>query len=212
MSEDPLYIRILEKLGVNTTRLKWKLYQKERKVQDIARTGIRPKGLQWLSYPHKICSHCHAINDKEARECSSCNRRLPNMLIYKISRLLTSAASGESPVIIQGFLGLMLLFFAIEISFGGFSMENIAGQLRTTSPGGIHYPHFSRPVPVVSLDRVRTFTRRTDPHWLQRLCPLSDRSNNRIPDWPCTHARFDHGVATRCGAGLLPLVLRNKQN
>jgi rhomboid protease GluP len=125
MSEDPLYIRILEKLGVNTTRLKWKLYQKERKVQDIARTGIRPKGLQWLSYPHKICSHCHAINDKEARECSSCNRRLPNMLIYKISRLLTSAASGESPVIIQGFLGLMLLFFAIEISFGGFSMENI---------------------------------------------------------------------------------------
>jgi len=103
MSEDPLYIRILEKLGVNTTRLKWKLYQKERKVQDIARTGIRPKGLQWLSYPHKICSHCHAINDKEARECSSCNRRLPNMLIYKISRLLTSAASGESPVIIQGF-------------------------------------------------------------------------------------------------------------
>ena len=131
MSEDPLYIRVLEKLGVNTTRLKWKLYQKERQMQDIARGGIRPKGLQWLSYPHKICSHCGAINDKQARECDSCNRRLPGMLVYRISRLLMGSGSSDSPVVIQGFLGLMLLFFAFQISLGGFSLGNIM------SPSGI---------------------------------------------------------------------------
>jgi rhomboid protease GluP len=125
MSQDPLYIRILEKLGVNTTRLKWKLYQKEKQIQDAARGGIKPKGFQWLSYPHKICSHCHAINDKESRECSSCNRRLPNMFIYKITRLLASSGPSDRPLVIQGFLGLMFLFFAIQVSAGGFEMGNI---------------------------------------------------------------------------------------
>lgn len=125
MSEDPLYIRILEKLGVNTTRLRWKLYQKEQQIKDIQRTGIKPKGLQWLSYPHKICAHCHAINDRESKICSSCNRRLPNMLLYKITRFLTTAGPTNAPITIQSFLGLMFLFFAVQVSLGGFQLSNI---------------------------------------------------------------------------------------
>lgn len=130
MLNDPLYIRILEKLGVNTTRLKWKLYQRERHNQEAARGGVRPKGMQWLSYPHKICAHCRAINDKESKECSSCNRRLPSMFVYRITRLLASSGPSDNPVVIQVFLGLMLLFFAIQVTIGGFALPNIMSPSR----------------------------------------------------------------------------------
>jgi len=123
--DDPLYIRILDKLGVNTTRLKWKLYEKEKKLKDMAKHRVKPTRFEWLSYPHKICLKCRAVNDKEASICHSCDAKLPSMLGYRIRRILTGSASDDSPVVTQIFLGLMLFFFAIQISVGGFSLGNI---------------------------------------------------------------------------------------
>ncbi|MFP6583751.1 MAG: rhomboid family intramembrane serine protease [Candidatus Hydrogenedentota bacterium] len=125
MSSDPLYIRILEKLGVNTTRLKWKLYQKEQQMKNAARTGVRPTRFEWLSYPHKICSQCGAINDSESRQCHSCQAKLPPVWLYRLTRLFSSMSTGTGPLIVPAFLGLMIMFFAIEISLGGFSMEHL---------------------------------------------------------------------------------------
>lgn len=125
MSSDPLYIKILDKLGVNTTRLKWKMYQREQQVKNIARTGGRPSGTHWLSYQHKVCSSCGAVNDAQARECHSCQTKLPPVWVYKITRLLSASSTGSAPLVVPVFLGFMLLFFAIQITLGGFSFEHL---------------------------------------------------------------------------------------
>jgi rhomboid protease GluP len=125
MSSDPLYIQILDKLGVNTTRLKWKLYKKEQQIKDAARGGIAPKGPSWWSYQHKVCASCGSINDAQSKQCHSCEKKLPPVWLYKISRLFRSSSSSRSPIVVPGFLGLMLLFFAVQVSLGGFEMGNI---------------------------------------------------------------------------------------
>lgn len=123
--DDPLYIRILDTLGVNTTRLRWKLYQKEEQIKQIAKTGVRPARFQWLSYPHKICAKCSALNDKEAKSCHACEAPLPSMLGYRIHRALSGSASGDAPLVTQAFLGLILFCFAIQIALDGFSFDQL---------------------------------------------------------------------------------------
>ena len=131
MSEnDPLYMRILEKLGFNTTRLRWKLYEKEKKLKEIAKHGVKPARFEWFSYPHKLCTKCRAVNDKEATICHACDAKLPSMFGYKMRRLITGSASDDSPIVSQIFLGLILLFYAIQINAGGFSLGNIMGPDR----------------------------------------------------------------------------------
>lgn len=129
-NEDPLYIRILDKLGVNTTRLRWKLHKKEEQIKQLSKHGVKPARFQWLSYPHKICPKCRAINDRESKNCHSCESKIPSMFMYRIGRIFRSTPSNEGPITIQFFLGLILLFFAIQISIEGFSKEHLMSPSR----------------------------------------------------------------------------------
>jgi rhomboid protease GluP len=125
MDQEPWYIKFLDKLGVNTTKLRWRLYQSEQKAKNVAQGGPVPKGLQWMSYEHKLCKHCGAVNDRDARICSSCSEKLPSVLGYKISRLMKTAAPSDSPVVTNLFLGLIALMLGLQLIVDGLSFRSI---------------------------------------------------------------------------------------
>ena len=128
MPEDPWYIKLLDKLGVNTTKLRWRLYQREQQAKSLVHSK-GPTGLRWMQYPHKICSHCGAINDRESYTCASCERDLPTMFWYRVNRLYHSLIPREGPVVTMVFLGLIVLVYAIEYAANGFR------------PGGLMAPN-----------------------------------------------------------------------
>ena len=121
MANDPLYIRVLEKLGVNVTRLRWRLYR--RSQRDAG--GRLPSALQWLKFRHKICPHCGAVADRGARICASCERDLPSLLMYRVSRIFSSVMPADAPVTVNVFLGLMVVFFAMQMLMDGFSFRTM---------------------------------------------------------------------------------------
>lgn len=122
MEQDPFYIKLLEKLGVNTTRLRWKLYQLDRKRQNVVQTGAIPSWLQWLKYPHKICRHCGAVNDREDRICHRCERRMPSMAGYRLSRMLGLMMPESAPLTMNLFLLAMAAVYAITVLLDGFAL------------------------------------------------------------------------------------------
>ena len=117
MPDDPLYIKVLEKLGVNVTRLRWKLYKRNQRTG----TSVLPRGMAWLRYRHKICPDCGAVVDRTARACPSCERRMPSMLRYRISRMVATLTPTDSPVVINVFLGVMIAVYGLQLLLDGFS-------------------------------------------------------------------------------------------
>ncbi|MDZ4857488.1 MAG: rhomboid family intramembrane serine protease [Candidatus Hydrogenedentes bacterium] len=115
-------VALLGRFGFNTTRMKWKLFQLEKRMQK-PRMGARlPTSLQWLAYPHKRCRHCNGIVDRSARVCEHCGKRVPSMLWYRISRLIGIAAPKGSPVMLGAFVLIMLINFALMIAMQGMSV------------------------------------------------------------------------------------------
>ena len=121
MPDEPWYMKFLEKYGVNTTKLRWRLYQREQQAKGLVHSK-GPTGLRWMQYRHKVCPSCNAVNDREAGTCSSCERRLPSMLGYRISRLIRSIVPAEGPVVTSVFLGLIVLVYALEYAANGFRL------------------------------------------------------------------------------------------
>ncbi len=114
-------VNLLGRLGFNTTRLKWKLFQHQKRMQQ-PRYGMRlPVALQWLSYPHKKCSHCNGIVDRDARTCEHCGKRVPSMFTYRAMRLFGVAAPQGSPIMLGVFFLVMLVNFALGIAMQGWS-------------------------------------------------------------------------------------------
>jgi len=131
---DRWYIQLLERLGVNTTRLRWRIYQKEQQAKRLIETGGRPASLSWWSYPNKVCPHCRAINNADLTVCISCGRRLPSMAGYRVRRLVSSVVPAEGPVVSMAFLCMMILFWGAQIVIDGMSIGSVMGP----SGGAIH--------------------------------------------------------------------------
>src|SRR5690349_15406830 len=106
-------VDILGRLGFNTTRLKWKLFQLEKRSQQKG-FGLRlPASLQWLTYPHKRCRHCNGLVAREERICPHCGKRAPSLIGYKVTRLLGVALPQGAPVMLGAFVLLILANFAV---------------------------------------------------------------------------------------------------
>lgn len=102
----------LEARGVNVTKLRWRLYQMQRKAE-AAKDGPKlPASLQWMAYQHKKCTRCGAINARDDRRCTECDARLPSMGTYRVMRFLGLTSPASSPQVVYGFIGIIgLLFF-----------------------------------------------------------------------------------------------------
>lgn len=121
MDKDPWYIGFLEKLGVNTTQLKWRLYRMQQKKERAVKSKGVPGWLQWLTYEHKICGHCGAINDRKERVCHSCEQKLPSVLGYRLQRVIGLMTPTGSPVTSTVFIMACSLMFGAMLVLEGMS-------------------------------------------------------------------------------------------
>ncbi len=120
MSErEPFYFKLLEKLGFNMTRLRWKFYKLEQKREQLKKAPVVPERLKWLTFRHKICQHCGAVNDRNDRACYKCERRLPSLLGYRIARLFGFVIPSEAPHAILLFGVLSVFLFALNFILEG---------------------------------------------------------------------------------------------
>jgi rhomboid protease GluP len=114
-------VELLGRLGFNTTRLKWKLFQIEKRTKQKG-FGVRlPASLHWLTYPHKRCRHCNGLVDHDERTCPHCGKRAPTLLGYKLTRLIGVAAPQGSPVMLGAFVLVMAVHFVLMIGMQGVS-------------------------------------------------------------------------------------------
>lgn len=124
MPNDPWYIKLLERLGVNTTRMRWKLYQGEQRAKDLTHGGA-PEGLKWMSYQHKTCLACGAVNDRAAKTCTSCEKPLPTMLGYRISRLARTIAPSDTPAVSMAFISIIVIAYVIQLAMDGIGFASL---------------------------------------------------------------------------------------
>ncbi|MDX9974749.1 MAG: rhomboid family intramembrane serine protease [FCB group bacterium] len=115
MQLSPKILEILAKLGVNTTRLQWKLYQRERRQQEQTTASRVPTGLRWLEYQHKFCPRCNAVVAREDRICPKCGRHVPSMGVYRIRRLLGLMSPGNTAVTVYLFLFAIMVIYLLQI-------------------------------------------------------------------------------------------------
>ena len=119
MPEDSLLIRVLEKLGFNTTKLRWRMYQMEKNAARAKQNKGVPESLHWMRYQHKICGHCGGVNDREAKVCHRCERKLPGVMGYRVRRLVKTLVPAGAPAVCYTFLAVMIAVFAVELVLGG---------------------------------------------------------------------------------------------
>lgn len=117
---DPFYLKILEKLGFNVTRLRWRLFKLEQRRERMKEDGVVPNRLKWLQFRHKICRQCGALNDRDATQCYKCDRHLPSLLGYRIGRVFGFMIPGDAPHAITTFAAISALFFVANIALEGF--------------------------------------------------------------------------------------------
>jgi rhomboid protease GluP len=123
---DPWYIQLLDRLGVNTTKLRWRLYQRQKQAERLMEEGVKPSSIiPWWSYQNKVCPHCRAVNNHDATTCNSCGKRLPSMFMYRARRLIVGAVPREGAVVSMVFFGLMLAVYAVQIALDGVGLRSM---------------------------------------------------------------------------------------
>ena len=134
----------LEALGVNVTRLRWRLYKVQRKAE-AAKDGPKlPASLQWMAYQHKKCTRCGAINARDDKRCTECDARLPSMGTYRVMRLLGLTTPATSPQIVYGFIGVIGLMFMLMLAMNPDGIWRFTRYTALTfgafAPIFLHYP------------------------------------------------------------------------
>ena len=119
MADEHFLIKILDKLGFNTTKLRWKMYQWERRAHQAKASGGLPPWLQWMRYEHKICRHCGAVNDRQSRTCHRCERRIPSVIVYRLMRVGGLLFPESAPVTGTAFIVIITIFFGAMLTVDG---------------------------------------------------------------------------------------------
>ena len=119
MSLPPGFKSFLEKLGINTTRLQWRLYQWEQKWSRLRSGGSMPASLQWMRYKHKLCLKCGALADREDKVCHKCNARLPSLTAYRVFRLAGLVTPASAMGTVMAFLLVIAVNFVLTLLMQG---------------------------------------------------------------------------------------------
>jgi rhomboid protease GluP len=108
--------KFLEKIGINTTRLQWKLFEMERK-RDAPKEA--PAQVRWMKYRHKFCPNCKGLVDRDEKICPHCGAQVPSFVLYRIMRTIGLVLPEGGAIVVFGFVILMLAYFAAMVVIGG---------------------------------------------------------------------------------------------
>jgi rhomboid protease GluP len=104
----PLWERLLGALGVNTTRLRWKLQQ--RQIERERKENREQNEGRALRYEHKLCPSCSLTVDRDAKTCPRCQRPLASATMTRLGRHLRR-------VFPEGSYSYSLFFVAVNVIF-----------------------------------------------------------------------------------------------
>ncbi|MDX2089070.1 MAG: rhomboid family intramembrane serine protease [Kofleriaceae bacterium] len=114
-------------LGFNKMRLRWKLIRWQERRRQAARR--REQRVQHITYAHKTCGECGAVEDKDATVCGSCGAKLGKRAFQVLRRLGVMLPVGLS---VSSFLAL-----AILVTYGKTWIE-MGGGFGTPSAALLH--------------------------------------------------------------------------
>lgn len=115
------FLKLLEQFGFNTTKLRWRMYKAEQRLDRLKQSKGTPSSLRWMGYQHKFCPKCGALADRESKRCPKCDARLPSVLGYKAFRLLGLVTPQGSTPVTYVFLTAMVFFFLVSMAMQGAS-------------------------------------------------------------------------------------------
>lgn len=111
----PKLEKFLQSIGINTNRLKWKLYYLnqwwERKKEKWGRKKESKK------YKNCKCGQLYLADDKV---CVTCGRKLPSYTMYRIFKFFT-LQSPQFSIVTVSFLFLVVLFYGLQAVLYGVS-------------------------------------------------------------------------------------------
>ena len=116
---------VLGHLGFNKMRIRWKLIRWQEERRRAARR--REQQVQHITYAHKTCAECGAVQDKDATVCSACNAKLGKRGWQVLGRLGILAPVGLS---LSTILALAILaVYAREWILAGGGLSSPSGYL-----------------------------------------------------------------------------------
>jgi rhomboid protease GluP len=126
-------------LGFNKMRLRWKLirFQNERQRQ----ANLRQQRVAHITYAHKTCAACGAIQDRDEAVCTSCGEKLGRRGFQVMQRLGLTMPVGLST---STLLALVIL--------GAYARVWVAGGGGLSSPTGQLLVDFGGRLPVLIAD------------------------------------------------------------
>lgn len=119
MDLSPNQKQFLEKLGVNTTRLQWKIYEIEKWWANRHRRSVVPAQLRWLSYTHKFCPQCNGIVDRNETVCPACGAKVPSSGLYRVLRAIGLIAPEGAGATTFGFMAIIVALYMLSIFVQG---------------------------------------------------------------------------------------------
>ena len=99
-------VRIAGHLGMNTTRVRWRLLAAEKRWQQLLRRG--EQRVDHVRYAHRVCASCGAVCDRQERVCHACGTRFSLRALEILGRLGLGGGGG-APGSATIFLALLIL-------------------------------------------------------------------------------------------------------
>lgn len=124
---------ILDALGLNGTRLRWKWSQK--RIQ-LGESGMQAENL-WRSArsKHKMCPSCRALVERGAKTCEECGTSLASVRAPGVGRLISNVLPGATAatsliLLANGFWFLMTMMAQMKGGAEGFGIfSHFSGEL-----------------------------------------------------------------------------------
>lgn len=127
MELSPQLKKFLQKLGINTTRLQWKLYEWENKRKQPKET---PAAVRWMKYEHKFCPKCKGLVDREEKVCPHCGSEVPSVFVYRLMRAIGLVIPQGGAITTFSFIFIIVLYFLGMLIIGGMgSLMRPSGEL-----------------------------------------------------------------------------------
>lgn len=134
---------VLKALGVNTTRLQWRLFNWEKKRALKKEQGTRlPSRVHWLNYPHKFCWKCNALNSREDKRCHECGARLPSRALYLVMRSLGLFVPRTGTPVSFALIGICVVVYALTAAMSGGGLFS-GPSPQVTAIFGSYFPAFT---------------------------------------------------------------------